>query len=64
MRPQFALRIDIGESAADLVNEFNKTSALSTWGWASRYISEVSLCQYGINNRYDCVKEKSDLVSG
>lgn len=33
MRPQFALRIDIGEIAADLVKEFNKTSALRTWGW-------------------------------
>lgn len=33
MRSQFALRIDIGEIAADLVKEFNKTSALRTWGW-------------------------------
>ncbi|PLP88515.1 hypothetical protein CYD26_19065 [Pseudomonas sp. FFUP_PS_473] len=33
MRPQFALRVDIGEIASDLVNEFNKTSALRTWGW-------------------------------
>ncbi|MFP3848994.1 hypothetical protein [Pseudomonas sp. W5-01] len=33
MRPQFALRVDIGEIAGDLVKEFHKTSALRTWGW-------------------------------
>ncbi|AVB28541.1 hypothetical protein CXB36_11640 [Pseudomonas syringae pv. syringae] len=33
MRPQFELRTDIGEIAAELVEEFKKTSALRTWGW-------------------------------
>ncbi len=33
MRPQFALQIDIGQIAADLVKEFNKTPANKTWGW-------------------------------
>lgn len=33
MRPQFALRDDVGEIAGDLVKEFHKTSALRTWGW-------------------------------
>lgn len=33
MRPQFALRVDIGEIAGDLVKEFHKASALRTWGW-------------------------------
>jgi len=33
MRPQFALRIDVGEIAVDLVKEFKTASALRSWGW-------------------------------
>lgn len=33
MRPQYELRTDIGDIAVDLVDEFNKQSALRTWGW-------------------------------
>jgi hypothetical protein len=32
VRPQLALREDIGEIADELVEEFNRTSALRTWG--------------------------------
>ncbi|MNR26919.1 hypothetical protein D3C85_1441620 [compost metagenome] len=33
MRPQFKLRDDVGEIQAELIEEFNQTSALRTWGW-------------------------------
>ncbi|MCF4985176.1 hypothetical protein L6218_19075 [Pseudomonas syringae pv. syringae] len=33
MRPQFALRTDVGLISDDLVKEFTRASALRTWGW-------------------------------
>ena len=33
MRPQFALRTDVGDITVDLIEEFKKMSALRTWGW-------------------------------
>ncbi len=33
MQPQYQLRTDVGDIAADLIEEFKKMSALRTWGW-------------------------------
>lgn len=33
IQPQYELRTDIGEIAVDLVEAFEKMSALRTWGW-------------------------------